>query len=420
MLTDRAIAALKPKPKAHRVTDAAGLFLMVMPGGTKVWRCIYTVAGKRKLHKLGEYPAMSLLDARRARLDVRHAVQQGGDPSLERSAAKLERIERNGQTFEPMTRLWHAARESRWQPAYAKQMMQRLEAHAFPAIGKLPISEVTRRDIKALLDACREKSGAFQADHVRQHLVCAFNEWLDDELIERNPADRLAEHTAPPRRKPQPAVLEVAEVHKVLADFEASGVSPSLKLLHRFQALTGVRPSEARLARWEEFAKPGVWRIPAERMKGRRGRKLPHTVFLSPQAIEVVEVARTLAPIGAEWVFATDNFGTHRHQSFNRSTLADAMQRVLGKRLHVAHGWRASFLTLMAQRHPRDEKLLDAMLAHETKGQVERLYNRTSTESYADTLRRFWSEWADLLLDGAPSAWRLAGDNVVELRRAAA
>lgn len=422
-LTDKQVAALKPQAKPYRVTDRDGLFLLVQPTGTKSWCCVYGRNHTRHKITFGQYPTMSLAEARAARHDVRLEVRDGGHPLFERKASRRQRIERDNLTFEVMARRRHTFMAAqRWSPNYAKLFLQRLEAHAFPVIGKSPIGLITRNDVIELLERCTDKSGAWQADHVRQHLLLIFDDLVERELIKHNPADRLSRKFPTPHKEPQPAVLSIAEAREVLATFEASTASLMMKLYHRFLALTGLRPSEAREARWSEFTVAGEWRIPAERMKGRRGRKRGHTVYLSPQAQEVAEVARTLARAGAVYVFPTDAFAAHRHQPLCRSTLAACLTRILGKRVHVAHGWRASFSTILNVTFPADRQVIDAMLAHQTKGAVEQRYNRTTELTYRKRATALWCEWAALLLDGAPSAWSLAGlpsRKIIELRRAA-
>jgi integrase len=160
-------------------------------------------------------------------------------------------------------------------------------------------------------------------------------------------------------------------------------------------------------------------------MKGKKGHEQPHTVFLSPQAQDVIAVARVLyGRPGAVWVFPSPHFVVP--QPFGRATLAFAMVRALGKRLHVAHGWRSSMRTTLGRLHRRDRVLIEVMLAHQTKGQVERLYDRTDAHDFEAELRALWNEWGRLLLPpGSPDAWSVAGladpaaTNVVPLRRVA-
>jgi integrase len=189
-----------------------------------------------------------------------------------------------------------------------------------------------------------------------------------------------------------------------------------------------MRPSEARGARWAEI-EGDVWTIPAERMKGRRGRKRPHTVFLSRQAVEVLEVARALARRTAEFVFASA-YGKRSGEAISRAALARTMKIRLaeaGVERAVAHGWRASFSTLMNDRRPELRHVIDAMLAHAAKGvsASESHYRRNTIERAEAQAREVGQEWADWLLEGAPSAWAIVGlpdprANVVELRRRAA
>jgi hypothetical protein len=66
-LTDTVIRNAKPEEKAVKLSDGGGLFLLIQPSGTKLWRLAYRFAGKQKLLAFGVYPTISLLDARAQR-----------------------------------------------------------------------------------------------------------------------------------------------------------------------------------------------------------------------------------------------------------------------------------------------------------------------------------------------------------------
>ena len=63
-LTDTAIKKAKPGPKPIKLSDGKGLYLLVNPVGSKLWRCKYRVLGKEKILSLGAYPEVSLAQAR--------------------------------------------------------------------------------------------------------------------------------------------------------------------------------------------------------------------------------------------------------------------------------------------------------------------------------------------------------------------
>ena len=66
-LTNIAINKAKPTDKAYRLADSSGLYLQVTPAGAKCWRMKYRFLGKEKVLAIGQYPHVSLLDAREAR-----------------------------------------------------------------------------------------------------------------------------------------------------------------------------------------------------------------------------------------------------------------------------------------------------------------------------------------------------------------
>jgi hypothetical protein len=89
MLTNVAIKAFKPASKPYKKADGAGLFLLIQPNGSKVWRFAYRFRGKQKLLSGGLYPATTLLAARGWRDMMKHQLALGLDPSAERLASTV-------------------------------------------------------------------------------------------------------------------------------------------------------------------------------------------------------------------------------------------------------------------------------------------------------------------------------------------
>src|SRR5579875_2021166 len=69
-----------------RYMNRDGLFLLVNPGGSKLWRWRYRFDGKEKLMALGEYPIVSLAQARERQFAERKKLEAGIDPMAERPA----------------------------------------------------------------------------------------------------------------------------------------------------------------------------------------------------------------------------------------------------------------------------------------------------------------------------------------------
>jgi hypothetical protein len=71
-------------PKAYKLADGYGMFLLVNPSGSRLWRLKYRFAGKEKRLGLGGYPEVG----REYRDDARRLLNEGKDPAAERKAAK--------------------------------------------------------------------------------------------------------------------------------------------------------------------------------------------------------------------------------------------------------------------------------------------------------------------------------------------
>ena len=121
-LTDVFIRSLKPLEKPYKHFDGGGLYIHVAPTGSKLWRMSYRFAGKGKLLSFGEYPTVSLKDAREKREEAKKLLAQGIDPSVWKKQEKAARIIPHRDTFENLAMEWHETKTSRlsedWQDAY--------------------------------------------------------------------------------------------------------------------------------------------------------------------------------------------------------------------------------------------------------------------------------------------------------------
>ncbi|AND68365.1 integrase [Dyella thiooxydans] len=113
-LTDIAARKATPRDKPYRLADAAGLYLEVMPNGSRYWRLKYRFAGKEKRLALGVYPEVPLSKAREERDKARRLIARGVDPSAARKEAKQARAEAAAvaaDTFEAVAHDWMARQE---------------------------------------------------------------------------------------------------------------------------------------------------------------------------------------------------------------------------------------------------------------------------------------------------------------------
>src|SRR5690606_36032879 len=89
----------KPKDKSYRLADGGGMYLEVMPNGSKYWRLKYRFDGKEKRLALGVYPLVSLTSAREKSRLARAQLSEGNDPGELKKQEKLNRRISTSNTF---------------------------------------------------------------------------------------------------------------------------------------------------------------------------------------------------------------------------------------------------------------------------------------------------------------------------------
>ncbi|HEY7773453.1 MAG TPA: Arm DNA-binding domain-containing protein, partial [Marinagarivorans sp.] len=91
------IAYSKADPKKY--SDGESLYFCVRKQGSPYWMIRYTTAKGRREATLGQFPLMSLADARIAAAYFRKEVRDGIDPLLEKQKIELPDIETVDQLF---------------------------------------------------------------------------------------------------------------------------------------------------------------------------------------------------------------------------------------------------------------------------------------------------------------------------------
>src|SRR5436309_796422 len=88
-LSDMAIRKAKTREKAYKLYDELGLYVIVSPSGSRLWRMKFKHRGVEKKLSFGSYPEVSLRDARKLRDDAREVLAEGKDPVLEKQRERI-------------------------------------------------------------------------------------------------------------------------------------------------------------------------------------------------------------------------------------------------------------------------------------------------------------------------------------------
>lgn len=392
MLTIAAAKAAGAQARAYKMFDGGGLHLHVAPTGTKSWRLKYRVRGREKLLTFGQFPAMSLAEARACREQAKAALRDGADPA--RSDEKLE-------TFEQCARAWYRLQRTNWSPAHARDVIASLEREIFPAIGATAIDDV---NASALLNVMREIEGRGcieTARRIRQRIAAVFGFAMAQDLATSNPAEQLGFAMGGTALvSPHAALTDLTECRDLLAACEVTPSAQTTRLAGRFLALTAVRLDAVRGMCWREVENldgpEPLWRVPAARMKLARIKKgetrFDHLVPLAPAAVEVLRAALRFAPVNEGGLVFPGRGGC---RPIGEGAIRQLINRAGYRGRHVPHGWRSSFSTILNEElGPESRGDIDLALAHTPKDKVEAAYNRAQL---LDRRRDLMERWGAML-----------------------
>jgi len=391
-LTDTAIRTAKPKDKPYKLSDGQGLYLEVMPTGSKLWRLKYRHGGKEKRLALGAYPAVPLQQVRQRRTDARELLADGIDPSEQKKAAKqIEVVE--GLTFEALAREWHAYNTPRWAAATASKAAAYLESDLLPALGKRPIRAVSRPELVELLRKI-ESRGAFNvAKKTRQWLSQIFRFGLAKGVVEGNPATDLDVVAAQAPRTAHHPHVTFAELPELLSKCDAAKIHALTRHAIRLLVLTAVRPGELRAAPWAEFdLDAALWTIPAERMKARR----PHLVPLPRQAVAALREVQEITG-GHALVFAGSN---NPERPMSENTVNKALRLAGYEGRQTGHGFRHLLSTELNGRS-YNKDWIERQLAHGDTDEMRGTYNHAAYVEQRREMMQTWADSIDALCAGA-------------------
>jgi integrase len=387
VLSDTEIRKAKTKEIAYRLTDGRGLYLTVTTAGGKLWRWKYRFEGSEKLMSFGQYPDVSLIDARERHGAARKILAAGVDPMAKRKAEKVEGKASESGSFRTVALLWI----DHWKVDKSEQHVittrRRLEANVYPRLGARPIGEIEAPEIVAMVKAIEARGVGDLAKRALETTGQIFRYAIAHGHAKRNPAGEIRPaDILRPTRKVNLARVNASELPALLRAIEVYRGKVVTRLATKMLALTFVRTSELIGARWSEFdIEARRWNIPAERMK----MKTPHIVPLATQTIELLELLRTVTG-GGELLFPGDI--DHCKQMSN-NTILFALKRMGYGGVMTGHGFRGLASTLLHEQGWPHEHI-ELQLAHVSRNAVSAAYNHAL---YLEPRANMMQHWSDFL-----------------------
>ena len=371
---------------------AQGLYLQVSKQGTKSWLYRYTspLTKTRREMGLGSFNYVSLAQARQHAIEGKRLVINGKDPIEERKKEqiKVQLKQTRNMTFKEIAEACIAAKAPEWKSAkHSQQWSNSLEAHAFPILGEMPISDISTDLILKVLEPIWITK-AETASRIRQRIETIWDYGKARNYVSgENPArlrghlDKILSKTAKVKRVRHFPALPYEDMGIFLQELRQRKGYSALAL--EFLILTAARTGEIIGAKWAEIdLEKKVWIVPADRMK--MGKE--HRVPLCSRAIEILtNITSNRNP--EEHVFS----GWKQNTGLSNNALL-ALLKKMGRSDITAHGFRSTFRDWAAEEaYTFANETIELALAHAIKNKAEAAYRRGDQLERRRELMTAWS-----------------------------
>lgn len=408
-LTKTKIDGAKPRARPYKLSDGGGLFLLINPTNTRLWRLRYRQPGltrvdddgvnrgrRESMVSLGPYPDVSLKAAREKAAKYREGLH--AEEKVTPADAKRAEQAVYANTFRKVALEWLGK-----QPFTEKTRVKAdwtFNDLLFPYIGQKPITKLTALEILECLRRLEARGKHETAHRTKQRVSQVIRYAIaTGRRIDPDPTVDLRGALTPITAANHASIKDPAGIGELMRAIYGYQGQPATEAALKLAALLFVRPGELRAAEWSEFALDAdepTWRIPKERMKMRR----EHLVPLSTQAVAIL---RGLHPFTGHGRYVFPSLRS-RDRPMSENAVTAALRRMgYDGDTMTWHGFRSMASTRLNEATEDGRKLwesdwIERQLAH-VDDSVRGDYNAAEYLSDRRRMMQWWADYLDGLRD---------------------
>ncbi len=391
-LKELQIRHLKAKDKDIRLSDSEGLYLLIRKSGIRSFQYRYTspITKKEKIYTIGQYPQLSLSQARTEHGLLKASVSKGICIQNEKiESRKAKPIVKD--SFKDMAVLWNETRKTRVGKTTWDKDISRVERFIYPKFADKPLDEIQANDLLNQLKTVAETNGRETAMRTMNHVASILKYAMALGKIKYNVASGLTEYLPKPEVINRKAILDEDLLGKFIYTSENHDSSHSLVgCALRLMPHIFVRHGEMLGMKWADINfKDRVWKYEVGKTKNSGVKE--HTVFLSEQVMKILEDIKKITH-DKENLFHSPSSQSKQISQ----TAVNNLIRALGfdRDTVQVHGFRATARTMGEDKLMTDSRVIEICLAHQTKEQLGTAYDRAQR---LNDRQKFMNDWSDYL-----------------------
>ncbi|PWY54615.1 integrase [Legionella qingyii] len=380
--TDTYIKNLKSSDKRIELFEGDGFGIFVYPTGTKTWVYRYKIDGKKDHITIGNYPSVSLADAKRQFMDLREIKRSGSNPKKIMITQKEERF-----TVKDLVTNWFDNYIKRHRKC-PEQIEQLIKADIIPMLGNIEVEELKTKDITWSLDKIVNRGSPVHANKVLSALKQAFNYAVSRGELTVNQAANIRARDIGGVEKPRERHLTLDEIKQLwqFLNNGKHGVSLQITNAIKILLLTGVRTGELRIAKWKEFDfENSLWTIPAANTKTGITMRVHLTEPVKSLFLELYH-----CNIGDYVISGADGINPISDRALPKAV--NRLQERVGIEKWTAHDLRRTFATQLGETLNIDPVVIEKCLGHKMP-KIMATYNKNEMLPQRKDALEKWSDY---------------------------
>lgn len=385
--TDTYIKNLKSSDKRIELFEGDGFGIFVYPTGTKTWVYRYKIDGKKDHVTIGNYPAVSLSEAKRQFMDLREIKKAGNNPKMIIQSPKEE-----SYTVKDLVTNWYENYIKRHRKCPG-QIEQIVRADIIPLLGNIEVEELKTKDITRSLDKIVNRGSPVHANKVLSALKQAFNYAVSRGELSVNHAANIRARDIGGIEKPRERFLTTEEIQQLWVFLSNGKHHVSLQITNAIKILllTGVRTGELRIAKWNEFDfENSLWTIPANNTKTGITMRVHLTDLVKGLFMELYH-----CNMGDYVISGADGQGPLSDRALPKAVIR--LQDRIGIEKWTPHDLRRTFATQLGETLRIDPVVIEKCLGHKMP-KIMATYNKNEMLPERKEALEKWANYIEKLV----------------------
>lgn len=400
MLSDTKIKSLKPKEKMYRVLDAERLYIEVRPSGKKIWRFKYTLNGKEGTVSFGEYPIVSLAEARKKKDESKVLLKDDINPVDDKKKKKIEAITATTNTFKAVAEEYALEQMKYKSNDYVNQYKRSMEKDIYKVVGHKPVKDVNSSDVLTIMKDTMVRvkklshygTGEAAANQNRRFISLVMKYAIVTLRADNDPTYAVRSAIESPEIE-HARPLEKDERIKLRTRLDLYGGTTTVRNACLVMMYSMLRASEIRRMQWSfvdfnekviEFPKA------SRRRKQERSNKKNH-IHLVPMSDQLCALLKEQYEISQNQTFVF-SAPFKKDAMLARTTLNRALV-FIGLPEVTTHDFRATASTLLNEKGYKPD-WINKQLAHAEENKTRATYNHAK---WLSDRRKMLQDWADIV-----------------------